>query len=284
MKHFLDADLALARSAAEQAGEQIRAGWLRGAASLDIRYKGEVDLVSEIDLAAEATVLRCLQGARPQDDIVAEESGLAVGTPAPLSESAGPDFGGGSGRRWYVDPLDGTTNFSHGLPHFCVSIGLADDEGPAVGVVHDPIRRWTFHGRRGGGAWLDGRRLQVSAESQLDRALLATGFPYDRRTNPDNNTHRFAHLLRRVQGIRRAGSAALDLAWVAAGWLDGYWEDRLNAWDLMAGALLVLEAGGSVTGFGGQTVDIRRGALIASNGCIHDPLVAELGNAQLVPG
>ncbi len=281
MKHRLDADVALARAAAERAGACIRAGWLRaldaprGAPALDIRFKGEVDLVSEIDLAAEAIVLGLLREARPADDIIAEESGLAAGTPALLSVA-----GQVESRCWFVDPLDGTTNFSHGLPHFCVSIGLTDAEGPAVGVIHDPIRRWTFHARRGGGAWLDGRALTISDTTDLGRAVLATGFPYDRRTNPDNNTHRVAHLVRLGQGLRRAGSAALDLAWVAAGWLDGYWEDRLNAWDLMAGVLLVTEAGGTVTNFTGGPANIRGGALVASNGRLHEQLVAAVGEAD----
>ena len=281
MKHRLEADVALARAAAEQAGACIRAGWRRaldappGETPIDVRFKGEVDLVSEIDLAAEAIVLGILRGARPEDDIVAEETGAEKGTPAPRPGDAVDEA-----RCWYVDPLDGTTNFSHRLPHFCVSIGLADAEGPAVGVVHDPIRRWTFHARRGGGAWLDGRRLRVSEVDDLGRALLATGFPYDRRTNPNNNIHRFEHVLRISQGLRRAGSAALDLAWVAAGWLDGYWEDRLNAWDLMAGVLLVTEAGGAVTNFSGGPADIRGGALVATNGRLHEQLVAAVGEAD----
>jgi len=275
VKHSLEADLSVARSAAEQAGECIRAGWAQATDPdhpLRIEFKGEVDLVSEIDLAAESVVLEHLRKTRPDDDVVAEESGLS--SPASARASGPP------ARRWFVDPLDGTTNFSHGLPHFCVSIALTDADGPAVGVVHDPIRRWTFHAHRGGGAWLDGRRLQVSRTETLGHALLATGFPYDRRTNPDNNTHRFAHLLRLGQGVRRAGAAALDLAWLAAGWLDGYWEDRLKAWDVMAGALLVTEAGGTVSDFRGEPVDLRGGALVASNARIHADLVAALGDAD----
>jgi myo-inositol-1(or 4)-monophosphatase len=189
-----------------------------------------------------------------------------------VSEEAGRVGPEGGARWWWVDPLDGTTNFSHGFPHFAVSIASEDADGLRVGVVLEPLSGRCFSASRGGGAFLDGRRLSVSAVPDLDAALLATGFPYDRRTNPDNNVHRVAHLIRRCQGIRRAGAAALDLAYVAAGWLDGYWEDRLKPWDLAAGALLVREAGGLVTAFGGQPLDLVAGQCVASNGRVHPAL------------
>ncbi len=263
MSAFL-AELALARAAAERAGHFIAERWDQ---SLHVEYKGEVDLVSEVDRGAEALVAELLTNACPQDGIVGEEGAAADSS---------------SGRSWHIDPLDGTTNFSHGLPHFAVSVALVDEEGPCVGVVYDPIRRWTFHARRGHGAWLDGRRIHVSETTELGRALLASGFPYDRRTANENNVHRVAHLLRQGQGMRRAGAAALDLAFVAAGWLDGYWEDRLSSWDIAAGTLLVKEAGGQVTDFAGAPTQIREGALVASNSAIHQALLHELERAPLL--
>lgn len=256
------AELAVARDAAERAGRLIAGRW--NTADVNIDYKGEVDLVTEVDLAAEQVLIETIGAAFPADTLLAEEGSGAAGS---------------SGRVWHIDPLDGTTNFSHGLPHFCVSVALFDAEGPAVGVVHDPIRNWTFHAQRGGGAWLNGTRLRVSNTTELGRAVIATGFPYDRRTNPDNNTDRFGAFVPRVQGVRRAGSAALDLAWLAAGWLDVYWEDRLKSWDLAAGLLLVLEAGGTVTDLFGAPFDLTRGRLTATNGALHAATVDLLTHA-----
>ncbi len=254
-------ELEVAVAAARAAGQYIRSRW---GSPLSISYKGAVDLVSEVDTAAERIVVEALASRFPRDGIVAEE---------------GSERQGQSGRRWFVDPLDGTTNFLHGHPHFSVSIGLVDDDGPLVAVVYAPVFGWTFCAERGRGATLDGRPLAVSSVKQLGQGLLATGFPYDRWTNPDNNVHRVAHLLRRCQGIRRAGSAALDLAYVAAGWLDGYWEDRLKPWDLAAGVLLVREAGGVVTGLRGEVVAFPDRAVTASNGILHQELVRVLEEA-----
>ncbi|MCA9545043.1 MAG: inositol monophosphatase [Myxococcales bacterium] len=258
------AELAVARHAAEQAGRIIAARWDQGVTPA---YKGAVDLVTEVDLAAEAKIVQTLAQSFPADHIVAEE-GSGEGT-----EHAGD-------RTWFVDPLDGTTNFAHGFPHFCVSIALADAQGLAVGVIHEPLRRWTFWATRGGGAWRDGQRLQVTAVDRLDRALLATGFPYDRHTNPDNNLDRFGAALTVAQGMRRAGSAALDLAAVAAGWFDGYWEDRLKPWDLAAGALLVAEAGGRVTDLAGGPLDLSTGRALAAGPALHPHLLARLCQAN----
>jgi myo-inositol-1(or 4)-monophosphatase len=256
--------LSVARLAAERAGDLIRSRW---DSPLRIDHKGEVDLVTEVDLAAEAVIVDTLSTAFPADRIVAEEGGARS---AAASNT----------RTWIIDPLDGTTNFSHGLPHFCVSIALWDDEGALVGVVHEPIRRWTFHATRGGGAWRNETPLAVSACPSIDQALIATGFPYDRRANPQNNTAEFAHMVRTGQGMRRAGAAALDLAYVAAGWLDGYWEDRLKAWDIAAGTLLVREAGGIVTGMDGSPLDLENGHVAAGAPQIHSALVAELRAAR----
>jgi myo-inositol-1(or 4)-monophosphatase len=262
----LAAALGVARLAADQAGEIMRRRWDTG---VEAGFKGEVDLVTEVDLECEAAILGTLRAAFPDDAIVAEEAGRS----------------GEAGRRlWHVDPLDGTTNFSHGFPQFCTSIALEDAAGLAVGVVHAPVLGWTFYAVRGGGAWREGKRLAVSGVPSLDRALLATGFPYDRRTNPDNNTDRFAHLLRRCQGIRRAGAAALDLAFVAAGWLDGYWETKLHSWDVAAGALLVTEAGGHLSGFDGRAPRLESGELVATNGRFHVELIEALAAGHTAPG
>lgn len=255
-------DLALARLAGQRAAAFIAHKWRTG---VDVAFKGAIDPVTEADLGAERIITELIRARFPEDRVVAEESGA---------------HGGDGPRTWLVDPLDGTTNFSHGLPHFCVSIACADAHGLRVGVIVEPIRRWTFEAARGGGAWLEGRRLGVSATARLDRAVIATGFPYDRHTAHDNNSHRFAAALRVAQGLRRAGSAALDLAYVAAGWLDGYWEARLQRWDLAAGALLVQEAGGRLTDFRGEPWRLGEDRIVATNGRIHDPLLDVLARSD----
>lgn len=272
MKHDLLIASALARQTAERAGDLIRTRWNQ---PVRIDHKGEVDLVTEVDLAAEALIVDALRTAFPDDRVVAEEGG---GTDLETQPEDQPK----TARTWIIDPLDGTTNFSHGLPHFCVSIALVDADGPLIGVVHEPIRRWTFHAVRGEGAFRNAERISVSGCAGLDGALLATGFPYDRRTNPRNNTAEFAHLLRAGQGMRRAGSAALDLSFVAAGWLDGYWEDRLKTWDIAAGVLLVQEAGGVVTGMDGGPLDLQAGHVAAAPPTVHPALVNTLRTARPV--
>jgi myo-inositol-1(or 4)-monophosphatase len=255
------AELAVAQHAAVVAGRLIATAWDQ---AVEVDFKGEVDLVTATDRAAEAAIVPLLEHHFPADGVVAEEGSGRPGGP----------------RAWHVDPLDGTTNFSHGFPHFAVSIALVDDDGPLVGVIHEPLRRWTFSATRGGGAWLDGRRLRVSRTTDLDRALTATGFPYDRRTARDNNVHRFDAVLRSAQGVRRAGAAALDLAYVAAGWLDVFWEDRLCTWDLAAGVLLVTEAGGRVTARDGGPLVLTAGDVLATNGPVHDAAAACLRAAD----
>lgn len=254
----LEAELRTALACAQQAGAQIRKAW--GGAK-GVRHKGEIDLVTETDLLCEALIVGALRAAFPADAIVAEEGARSEGE---------------SGRTWYIDPLDGTTNFAHGLPHCCVSICLQGEEGPLVGVVYDVFRQWAFYAQRGLGAWREGQRLRVSHTAALGEALVATGFPYDRRHNPDNNIDRAGRILLRAQGLRRAGSAALDLAWLAAGWLDAYWEDRLKPWDLAAGVLLVQEAGGVISDLFGGDFSVHKGRVSASNGPLHAELIETL--------
>ena len=255
-----------AGAAAREAGGLLlgRLGRLRA-----IEYKGEVDLVTEADRESEAMLVRRLGALLPEASILAEEG---TGTERD------------SELRWIVDPLDGTTNFAHGFPMFTVSIGLEEGRDRLVGVVHDPTRAETFTAVRGAGARLNGEPIHVSATASLDRALLATGFPYDmRRTRRDNLTQ-FAAFAKLAQGIRRGGSASLDLCYVACGRLDGYWEEKLQPWDVAAGALMVEEAGGRVTGYFGEAFDPRARHLVGSNGRFHDAMVELLGGLESTAG
>jgi myo-inositol-1(or 4)-monophosphatase len=255
----MDARQALAIELAQRAGLRIARDHEH---AVDVQTKSSaIDLVTATDRAAEAIVLEGITAAFPGDGVLAEESGAREG-----SEDA---------PRWIVDPLDGTTNFAHGFPHFCVSIAVAEGDALRIGVVHDPLRRETFVARAGQGAWLiqDGRpkrRLAVTQTTDLERCLLATGFGYDRGTSQRTNLEEFARAMRRVRGVRRAGSAALDLAYVAAGRLDAYWEYGLQPWDWAAGLLLVREAGGE-----GTTLEGEPFALGAASLCV--------GNHRLLP-
>jgi myo-inositol-1(or 4)-monophosphatase len=264
-------ELAVARRIAGEAAAILRAGAGHGHRSASKRTS--VDLVTEYDTRAEAHVVRALAAAFPDDEVVAEEGGGQAGA---------------SGRRWLVDPLDGTTNFAHGLPFFCVSIALEDGGGPRVGVIDAPALGWHFYGARGHGAFLveparslAERRLRVSDTAALPQSLLATGFPYDTASSPRNNLAAWAQIYPRTQGLRRVGAAALDLCFVAAGWMDGYWELKIKPWDIAAGALFVLEAGGRVSGFAGQPYRSDAGEILATNGHLHDELAAALAAAAL---
>jgi myo-inositol-1(or 4)-monophosphatase len=177
---------------------------------------------------------------------------------------------------WVVDPLDGTNNFAHGFPVFAVSLAAIRGDEVLAGATYDPLRDELFAARRGGGATLNGRPIRVSARERLATSLVATGFPYDKATNPDNNIAQFAAVTPLVRGIRRAGSAALDLAYVAAGRLEAYWERGTNAWDVAAGILLVREAGGRVTDYEGGPPRLEGGRFVASNGPVHDQLLEVL--------
>ena len=230
------------------------------------RKSSVIDLVTEADLAAERLILQRLKDAFPDDAILGEETG---------------EHGSGR-RRWIFDPLDGTTNFAHRLPVFGVSIALVEGDEVLLGVTCDVTRGRVYWATRGGGAWTQGpeekesRRLRVSQTTVLQEALLATGFPYDKASNPDNNVREFAAFLVRCQGVRRAGAATVDLAWLADGRLDGYWEQRLQPWDWAAGALLVQEAGGTVTDYEGQPWRPGVSNMVATNGHLHQEMLAVL--------
>ncbi len=272
-KNIMDetAVLNTAITIAEEAGAIIAA---RFGQSNHEQYKGAVDPVTEADLASERHILARLSAAFPNHLILAEESGGSDWhTPAPI---------------WLIDPLDGTVNFAHHFPHFCVSLALVVEGEILLGVTHDPLRRETFAALRGGGATCNGRPLRVGPRQRLADALLVTGFPYDRRTAFDNNAQRVDPFLRRSQGLRRTGSACLDLAYIAAGRLDGYWELRLKPWDVAAGILLVREAGGVCTDFSGnaETARLLSGAeMVASNGLFHHEMlqVLRMGNGAPLP-
>lgn len=220
------------------------------------------DLVTQADKASEAVILEILQRHLPQHGILAEESGN-VGN----SQS---DY------LWAIDPLDGTTNFAHQYPCFAVSIGLLVANIPQVGVVFDPFHQELFRAAKGLGATCDRQPIQVSQTQELSNTLLVTGFAYDRRETPDNNYAEFCHLTHLTQGVRRSGSAALDLAYVACGRLDGYWERGLSPWDMTAGIVLLEAAGGKVSAYDQSPLDISSGRILATNGYIHAALSKEL--------
>ena len=227
-----------------------------------IEFKGSpTNLVTEMDARAEALIVDRLLGEFPDDAVLAEERGVQAGR---------------SERRWIIDPVDGTTNYAHGLPLYCVSIALEVAGRVELGVAYDPSHGELFVAERGAGAFCNDARLSVSSAATLERSLLATGFPYDVRSNPDNNVKEYAGFSMRAQGVRRLGSAVLYLAWVAAGRFDGYWELRLGPWDVAAGGLMVEEAGGRLTALGGGPVDLEAPTVVASNGRIHDDMLAVL--------
>ncbi len=223
-----------------------------------VAHKGVIDLVTEADLAAEALIVSVLEREFPGCAILAEEGhgGTARG---PFT--------------WIIDPLDGTTNYAHGLPFFSVSIGLEVEGEIEFGVVHIPALEEVFIAHRGLGARLNGMPIHVSGTSSLDASLLTTGFPYDIRTSRETNLEHFAEFSRRSFAVRRAGSAAMDFCYVAAGYYDGFWELKLNPWDCAAGYLMVREAGGRVTNFCGRAGSIYDRASLATNGLIHDAML-----------
>jgi len=223
-----------------------------------VAFKAETDLVTEVDHACERAVAEILKSEFPSHDLL-------------LEESDSPDTG--SPCQWVVDPLDGTTNYTHRYPHFCCSVALRHRGETVVGAVLDPFRDELFTAVRGQGARLNGTRVRVSEETRLIRSLVATGFPYDIRTAPDTNLERFGRVIPEVRGVRRSGCAALDLCYLASGRLDGYWVVKLAPWDAAAGVLMVLEAGGEVTDLAGGGDTAGPAGLTASNGRIHSALM-----------
>jgi myo-inositol-1(or 4)-monophosphatase len=229
-----------------------------------IDFKGTHDVVTEADKAAENLIIPALSAAYPSHHFVGEEGGH---TGAPLEEAE---------YRWYIDPIDGTTNFANNIPHFCTSIALADaNNQPLLGVIYDPNRDEIFVAERGVGATMNDIPIQTTPTDDLNLSVMSTGFPYDRVTG-ENNFAQFAHFAPRVRGIRRFGSAALDIAWVACGRLDAYWEWRIHRWDFFAGWLIVEEAGGQISDFAGkQSKTLNSGAqVLATNGALHAQIVA----------
>jgi myo-inositol-1(or 4)-monophosphatase len=251
---FLEA----AREAAVEAGRLLRSGMDEGR---EISYKGAVDLVTNFDHRAQELIFDRLSAAFPGHGFLAEE-GLSRGEKAEF--------------RWVFDPLDGTTNFAHRFPVFTVSIALEYGGRVILGVVYDPMREELFQAVEGEGARLNGRGIKVSDVADLDRSLLATGFPYDVRESPVNNIAHFRHFLTRAQAVRRCGSAAMDLCYVACGRFDGFWELKLKPWDHAAGSLIVREAGGRVSDFDGGEFEIFSLESLASNGLIHDEMIRVL--------
>ena len=231
-----------------------------------VTTKGDINLVTEADIAAENLIIERIRSHYPQHGILAEESGEAVLVGGKRSEW-----------KWIIDPLDGTTNYAHGYPCFCVSIGVEHDGELTIGVVYDPMRDEMFAAERGQGATLNDRRIRVSSVEELSGAMLCTGFPYNVRERPDF-AREFTKFTMEAQAVRRDGSAALDLAYVACGRFDGFWEDGLSPWDIAAGALLISEARGRVTNFNDHPVDIYNEQVLATNGLLHEAMMRVLNH------
>lgn len=227
----------------------------------EIRYKGNINLVTEADVKSENLLKRAIKEKYPAHTILAEESGL---------EDRDKTF------KWIIDPLDGTTNFAHGFPWFCVSVALESNGEICLGVIHNPILKETFSVLKENGAFLNGTPIRVSKTKQIGKALLATGFPYNIHEEPEPVVRRFNKILKVARGIRRAGSAALDLCYVACGRFDGFWEERLYPWDTAAGLLLVKEAGGVVTDFKENPYSIYGKEILATNGLLHKTMLEML--------
>jgi len=252
-----------AAAIAREAGARLREFFAQG---VETEYKGDVDLVTVADRTAEKLIRERLGEAFPEHGVYGEEG---------TRERMEGEF------RWYVDPLDGTTNFAHGFPQFCVSMGLeqrrvqsaeVQDGTIVAGVIYDPMRDELYTAERGRGAWMNGKPIHVSLIETLAESLISTGFP-SRKRHDSPNIHFYHEFTLRSHGVRRAGSAALDLAYVAAGRLEAFWEFNLNPWDTAAGILLVEEAGGRITDFAGGAFQLNSSETLASNGLIHDELI-----------
>lgn len=260
----MEPTLEIISAIARGAGEILRAGFNQ---SNHVELKGVIDLVTEVDQKSETYILAEIKKHFPDHKIISEETGVMQGD---------------SDHAWYVDPVDGTTNYAHGLPIFAVSIAYAYHGEVQIGVVYNPISNEMFTAEKGKGAWLNGEPIHTGSRTELNKSLLVTGFPYDRFTNPDNNLENFKHLALKVRGIRRLGSAALDLCFVAEGRIDGYWEIRLEAWDLAAGALIAREAGALVTKRdGAEDMFAPPLSVVAANPALHQAILAELDHDHI---
>lgn len=257
----LAAILLVAAETAREAGALIREAYARDDRTIENKSSA-IDWVTQYDKASEALIVGRLRAAFPDFGIIGEE---------------GTDEVGSQPYTWYIDPIDGTTNFAHGFPMFCVSIAFEVNGVLEYGVVYEPLRDELFEAKRGGGAFLNGEAIRVSTVKRLEGALLATGFPYDIRERLPETLARMGRILGVAQGVRRAGSAALDLAYVAAGRLDGFWEEHLKPWDTAAGILLVQEAGGQITTIEGEAYRLASPTILASNGQLHGEIVKKLG-------
>ncbi len=229
---------------------------------IDIQWKGSVNLVTEADLASEELIVHAIRKRYPGHRYLCEEGNRSDA--------------GDSVYRWIVDPLDGTTNFAHGYPCFNVSVALEQEGEIMLGAVYNPVLDEMFHAVRSHGSYLNGKSIRVSDIGDLGNSLLVTGFPYDIRTSQDNNLEHFRRFSLRAQAVRRDGSAALDFCYVAAGRFDGFWEIHLAPWDAAAGALIVREAGGTVSNYRGDSFDLFAGQVVASNGLIHPQMIDTL--------
>ncbi len=255
------AQLEAAIEAAHLAGSYQR---YRFTSALEIEQKGDKDLVTEVDRESERLIVNHLLHSFPTYNVVAEE---------------GRYLQGDSPFRWIIDPIDGTTNYAHGFPWFCVSIGLEFDDDIVAGVIYNPVQNELFTASKCCGAYLNGHPMSVSKRFPLQSTLLGTGFPYDCASEPDNNFDDFINFQKLARGIRRAGAAALDLAYVAAGRLDGFWELKLKPWDVAAGTLMVREAGGTVTTYDGSPYHVSMHRIVASNGLVHSEMIKQLGSS-----
>jgi myo-inositol-1(or 4)-monophosphatase len=252
----LEQYLEIGLKAVAQGGEVLRKHW--GKLERINHKKATIDLVTEADKDSETAILKILRETFPDHSILGEETGLHGDQK--------------NGYQWIVDPLDGTTNYTHQYPIVSISLALWHREQPLIGIVYNPIFEELFQAVQGKGAFLNGSSIHVSSISTLDKSLLATGFPYDRRENPDNNYKEFCQLSQLCQGVRRGGSAALDLAYVACGRLDAYWERGIKPWDVAAGILLVKEAGGIVSNYEKAPYVFSKEKILASNGFLHDSI------------
>ena len=257
--------LQIAEVIARQAGAVLMEGYGN---VRHIQQKGAIDLVTEFDKRSEEVIISSIQEKFPDHAILAEESGHHK----TISEY-----------QWVIDPIDGTTNFAHGIPIFSVTIALLRNNSPVVGVAYDPFRNEMFSAELGKGAALNNRSIHVSSQTDLGQAVISTGFPYDLRTNPRNNFAQFVQFQLRTQAVRHLGSASLDCAWTAIGRLDGYWEFGVKPWDIGAGALMVREAGGRATSVDGDENFLSNDSILVSNSLLHEQMLHVLRAGSEAP-